>query len=412
MTIQGYCDSRFAAVREAFAQNFDDSTLGGPEVGASVCVMLQGEPVVDLWGGLADRATAKPWQDNTLALVWSCTKGIVALAAHLLVARRLLDLDSPVARYWPEFAQTGKDTIPVRWLLTHQAALPAIEEPMAVGEFYQWNRVVEILAAAKPMWMPGTRQGYHALTFGHLIGEVIQRVTKMDLASFLREELVGPLDADFHLGLAQEHESRVSPMIRPTMSLAQQGAVWRFLKVVNTEPQSVQSLIVRNTGRRIGDHDTREAHAAILPSQGGIGNARSLATLYRPFAMGGSWDGVQYVDRGTLSLMQEVASASPVDAVLLTGMRFSCGFMKSTDNRKAAEDVRDSVVLSPSAFGHAGMGGSLGFADPGHRLSFGYVMNKQGQGVLLNSRGQSLVDAVYRSLGCRPQDREEAGMWV
>jgi CubicO group peptidase (beta-lactamase class C family) len=400
MDIHGTCDPRFHAVRDEFARNFAERG----EVGASVCVTVDDRPVVDLWGGIADRRTGRPWERDTLAVVWSCTKGAVALCAHILAARGQLDLDAPVARVWPEFAQAGKSNITTRLLLSHQAGLPAVRQPFRPGELYHWDTVTERLAAEVPFWEPGTRQGYHALTFGHLVGEVVRRVSGQDLAAFFRAEVAGPLGLDFHLGLSEADERRVTPTMRPDPTPPGETP-WRFLARLNEDPQSIPAMIVRNTGLGTGEHHSRAAHEAVLPSQGGIGNARSLAGLYTPLAQGGG----DLVDADTLRAMGAVASASAVDAVLLVGLRFALGFMKSSDNRQAAPGARDSLILSEAALGHPGMGGSLGFADPAARLAFGYVMNKQGRGVLLNDRGQNLVDAVYRVLGCRT---DRLGVWM
>jgi CubicO group peptidase (beta-lactamase class C family) len=404
MSFHGDCDPRFLAVREEFERNFQERG----EVGASVCVTLDGETVVDLWGGFADRQRTRPWQRDTLTLVWSCTKGAVALCAHMLVARGRLDLDAPVAQYWPEFARHGKDEIAVRLLLNHQAGLPAIRQPLQPGELYNWRRVCDLLAGEQPFWSPGARQGYHATTFGHLVGEVVRRVSGKDIAAFFRDEIAGPLALDFHIGLPEADEPRVAPTIRADLPPPEEPP-WRFLTQAAEDPQSVQALFVKNTGRRPGDQDSREAHAAVLPSQGGLSNARGLAGLYTPLALGGTFRGVRLVDEDTLAALGAVSSASAVDAVLLVGLRFGLGFMKSSDNRRGPLGARDGLILSEAAFGHAGMGGSLGFADPAARLSFGYAMNKQGRGVLLNERGQCLVDAVYRSLGYRSN---QSGRWV
>jgi CubicO group peptidase (beta-lactamase class C family) len=391
LPVQGECHPRFQAVRDEFERNFCDRG----EVGASVCVIHEGVAVVDLWGGTAERRSGRPWERDTIGLVWSCTKGAAALCAHILVSRQQLDLDAPVAHYWPEFAQAGKQAITVRLLLSHQAGLPALRQPLRPNGLYDWDYMTEALAAEEPFWPPGTRQGYHGTTFGHLVGELVRRISGKDVGTFFREEVADPLGLDFFIGL---------PGLRPDP--VPRGEIqWRFLSQALTEPESVQALIVKNTGRRPGDQDDRHAHAALLPGQGGITNARGLAKMYAPLALGGG----QLVDEGTLSEMQAVSSASAVDAVLLVGMRFSLGFVKSSDNRRREPGARDSVILSESAFGHPGLGGSLGFADPAARLSFGYTMNKQGRGVLLNERGQSLVDAVYRSLGYRG-DRH--GRWV
>jgi CubicO group peptidase (beta-lactamase class C family) len=326
----------------------------------------------------------------------------------MLVSRGLLDLDAPVSRYWPEFAAAGKEAITVRLLLSHQAGLPAVRQPLRPGGLFDWDYVVGTLATEAPFWEPGTRQGYHAFTFGHLVGEVVRRVSGKDLDRFFREEVTGPLGLDFHLGLPEADEPRVAPTLRPDPVRAGEPP-WRFLARMNEDPQSLQALIVRNTGLRPGDQDSRPAHAAVLPSQGGVANARALAGLYAPLALGGDHDGVRLLDADGARALGAVASASAEDAVLLVGLRFALGFMKSSDNRKGPPGARDSVILSEAAFGHAGMGGSLGFADPAARLSFGYTMNKQGRGVLLNERGQSLVDAVYRAVGCRT---DRYGVWM
>jgi CubicO group peptidase (beta-lactamase class C family) len=394
--LHGDCDPRFASVRDEFERNFRERR----EPGASVCVQLEGRTVVDLWGGVVNRRTGQPWERDTLVVVWSCTKGAVALCAHMLVSRGQLDLNAPVARYWPEFAREGKDAIPVRWLLDHQAGLPALRQPLRPGGLYDWDYMVEALAAEKPFWQPGTRQGYHATTFGHLVGEVVRRVSGQPLADFFREEVAGPLGIDFHMGLPEADEGRVAMTLRADPPPPGEPTR-RFTKDSIDDPKGMQALMVTNTGRRPHDHDSREAHAAVLPSQGGITNARGLAGLYAPLAMGGTAGSVRLLDPDTLAAASAVSSASGDDAMLRIGLRFAPGFMKSSDNRQAPPGMRDGLILSEAAFGHAGMGGSLGFADPAVKLSFGYAMNKQGLGVMLNERGQSLVDAVYRSLGFR-----------
>jgi CubicO group peptidase (beta-lactamase class C family) len=402
MKVEGHCDERFRGVRQEFERNFRERG----EVGAAVCVTLDGSAVVELRGGVADQTTGSPWRSDTLVLVWSSTKGAVALCAHVLASRGLLDLDAPVSRYWPEFAAAGKETITVRLLLDHQAGLPAVRTPLRPGGLYDWEYMTATLAAEAPFWPPGTRQGYHASTFGHLVGEVVRRVSRRPLGQFFRAEVSDRFGIDFHLGLPPGEEGRVAATIRADPPPP--GEVpWRFLTAASADPQGIQALTIKNTGRHPAarDHDTIEAYRSVLPSQGGLASARGLAGLYAPLASGGAG----LVDADTLARLSAVSSASAEDATLLVGMRFGLGFMKSSDNRRAAPGARDSVILSESAFGHAGMGGSLGFADPPARMAFGYVMNKQGRGVLLNERGQSLVDAVYRALGCRG---DNSGRWT
>jgi CubicO group peptidase (beta-lactamase class C family) len=398
MSIQGSCHPTFRAVEEEFARNFGERG----EIGASVCALVEGETVVDLWGGLADRASGRPWQRDTIGLLWSCTKGAVALCAHVLAARGQLDLDAAVARYWPEFAQAGKEAVSVRVLLSHQAGLPALRQPLKPGALLDWDYMAQCLAAEAPFWPPGTRLGYHALTFGYLVGELVRRVSGRPLGRFFREEIADPLGLDFHLGLPEADEVRVAPTLRPEMP-AKGEPVSRWLGPAYGDPQSVQALVLKNNGGYYAGraYESRAAHAAVLPSAGGIGNARALARLYAPLALGGTFAGVRLLDADAAARAGVVQAASAADAVLLLAMRFGLGFVKACDNRRAPPGARDSLLLSEDAFGHPGVGGSVGFADPRARLAFGYTMNKQGPGVLLNERGQALVDAVYRALGYR-----------
>jgi CubicO group peptidase (beta-lactamase class C family) len=403
MSIEGTCEPRFARVREEFERNFAERG----EVGASVCVMLDGEPVVDLWGGQADPSSGRAWDRDTIGHVWSATKGATALCAHMLASRGRLDLNSPVARYWPEFAKNGKESILVRHLLNHQAGLPAVRDPLPSGCFYDWSLMVDALAREEPFWRPGTRNGYHALTFGYLVGEVIRRVDGRSLGAFFRDEVAGPLGLDFWLGLPPEHEGRVAPTI-PAAPPGPGDPVPSFYVAALTDPTSVQALVLANTGGYMllpGESDSRAAHAAEIGAVGGISNARGLAGMYRPLALGGA----PLVDPGQLAVMGVVSSATSVDAVLLVPSRFSLGFVKTADNRYLPVADREGVLMSEEAFGHVGMGGSHGFADPRARLSFGYTMSRQGAGLGVNERGQSLIDAVYAAIGYRRID--DGGPW-
>jgi CubicO group peptidase (beta-lactamase class C family) len=386
MDIQGFCDAKFHAVRQEFERNFRERG----EVGASVCITVGGQTVVNLWGGTAHVATGAPWTEDTVSLVFSCTKGATALCAHILASRGRLDLDAPVAKYWPAFAHAGKAHIPVRMLLNHQAGLPAVRKPLPQGAFYDWDLMVAALEKEEPFWEPGTRNGYHGLTFGWLVGEVVRRVSGKSLGDFFQDEVAGPLGLDFWIGLPAGLELRVASMIP-----GQPDTRSPFFTAL-ADPSSLQSLMFLNTGgyMTLPDYDSQTAHAAEIGGAGGITNARGLAGMYAPLACGGKG----LVSPGTVACMAAVASATGCDAVLLLPTRFSLGFMKSIDNRRLPPGQQDSVILSEDAFGHAGFGGSLGFADPKAQMSFGYTMNKMGPGTGLNERGQSLVDAVYRSL--------------
>ncbi len=397
MNIQGACEAKFHAVRQELERNFRERG----EVGASVCVTVRGQRVVDLWGGTARVDTGAPWTEDTVSLVFSCTKGATALCAHILASRGLLDLDAPVATYWPTFAQAGKINITVSMLLNHQAGLPALRHLLPQGAFYDWELMVAALEKEEPFWAPGTRNGYHGLTFGWLVGEVVRRVSGRSLGTFFQDEVARPLGLAFWIGLPEQRESRVALMIPGEADLASP-----FFKAM-ANPTSLQALMFHNTGGYMTrpDYDSRAAHAAEIGGAGGITNARGLAGMYAPLACGGKG----LVSRDSVARMGAVSSATGQDAVLLLPSRFSLGFMKAMDNRRQPSGLQDSVILSEDAFGHAGFGGSLGFADPKAEMSFGYTMNKMGKGAGLNERGQSLVDAVYRSLGYQSN---ASGTWA
>ena len=401
MAVQGTCDQKFQEVRQEFERNFQERG----EVGASMCVTVGGHTVVDLWGGKANNRTDIPWTEETVSIVFSSTKGATAICAHILASRGELDLDAPVAKYWPEFAQSGKEHIPVKMLLNHQAGLPAVRETLPQGAYADWELVVNALAKEEPFWEPGTRNGYHALTFGWLVGEVVRRVSGKSLGTFFKDEIAQPLGLDFWIGLPEDKESRVAPMIPakpdPARRLFQELA----------KPGTIQALTMGNMGGYMGPppmFDSRAAHAAEIGGAGGVTNARGLAGMYEPLALGGKKGNVELVNSETLARMGRVSSATGTDVVLVMPTRFALGFMKTMDNRQEPAGVQDSVLFSEEAFGHVGAGGSFGFADPQAGMSFGYTMNKMGPGLSLNERGQSLVDAVYRGLGYQS---DASGAW-
>jgi CubicO group peptidase (beta-lactamase class C family) len=393
MAVQGFCADEFTGVREELERNVAERG----ELGAAVHATVDGETVMDLWCG-------EGWTEDTLVHVWSSTKGAVALCAHLLASRGELDLNAPVAQYWPEFAKNGKDGITVRHLLSHQAGLPALRQPLPPGAFYDWDLMTSALADEQPFWEPGTRHGYHALTFGFLVGEVIRRVSGRPLGEFFRTEVAEPLGIEFYLGLPESEEPRVLPTV-PADLTALGPAVPSLFVAAMTDPSSMQGLMLLNNGGYMnpGEADTRAAHAAVLGCTGGITNARGLSGMYRPLANGG------LVDEYQVGLMSAVASASSVDALLLVPSRFSLGFVKACDNGHLPGADASGVLLSEDAFGHIGFGGSIGFADPRARLSFAYTMTRQGAGAGLDPRGQALVDATYQALGYgRPAS---GGIW-
>jgi CubicO group peptidase (beta-lactamase class C family) len=403
-TIQGTCDARFDLVREEFERNFRERG----EVGASVCVTVEGRTVVDLWGGSADPQSHRPWEKDTKVVVWSSTKGATTLCAHILADRGELDFDAPVARYWPEFAANGKDSIPVRMLLNHQVGLAAVRETLTPGSFADWEKMTTLLARETPWWEPGTRHGYHAFTFGWLVGEVVRRVSGRSIGTFFREEVASPHGIDFHIGLPEALEAEVAPVIPPAPPGPGEPVSPVFV-VAMTQPDSIPAHAIANTGGYFPDpaqFDSRAAHAAEIPAAGGITNGRGLAALYGLLAGGGTKG---FVSDNQLARMAAVSSASSVDATLLLPTRFTLGFTKAVDNRRISPHPDDSVIVSEEAFGHPGAGGSLGIADPKARMSIGYAMNRMGAGAGFNARGQSLVDAAYRSLGYTSKD---SGVWI
>jgi CubicO group peptidase (beta-lactamase class C family) len=399
--IEGRCDERFAELGHEFERNFTERG----ELGASLCVMLGGTPVVDLWGGIADPVRGTAWQRDTVSIVFSCTKGAVALCAHRLASLGKLDLDAPIRELWPELAQGEKQDATVQMALDHTLGLPVFRELLEPGACTRWDYMVSRLEAEPPFWKPGTRHGYHMISFGWTVGELVRRASGRSLGEFFRAEIAEPLGLDFWIGLPEPHEPRVAPVsLAPPAPGTPLG---EFTQTMLTQPQSLQALSVLNLGGF--DPNSRACHAAEIGGAGGITNARGLAGMYAPLANGGELDSVKVVDRATFARMGRISSATHQDATLLLPMRFALGFIKSVDNRRRVRGDRDSVILSAAAFGHGGAGGSLGFADPEAGFSFGYTMNRMGLGVLLNERGQSLVDAVYRCLGYASN---QSGCWT
>ncbi len=382
-SIHGSVDPRFAPVRDAFARNFAERG----ELGASFCAIVDGRTAVDLWGGFADPARERPWREDTLVMVHSATKGAAALCAHVLAARGSLDVDAPVARYWPEFAAAGKKRIPVRMLLNHRAGLAAIERSLRPREGLDWKTVTSALAEQAPNWEPGTQHGYHAITFGWLVGEVVRRISGRSLGQFFRDEIAGPQGLDFWIGLPDSLEPRVARIEPPPAVDADDpfGAA-----LLDHASLTRRAFMNPSTMFFAGGADfARRLRAAEIPAANGMANARGLAGLYAPLAQGGAL----LVDAETLARMTAVESEGP-DRILVYDTRFTQGFMKSVDGGP----LHRARLGSDTAFGHVGAGGSLGMADPTAGVAIGYAMNLMGPGLLLNERGQALVDAVYECL--------------
>ncbi len=397
--LQGDYHADYSQVVEQFVDNF----RARGEVGASVCARIGNEIVIDLWGGFAELESQTPWQEDTVSVVFSCTKAATALCAHRLIDQGLLELNAPVSRYWPEFAQAGKEQVTVEMMLNHSAGVPAFREPIKAGGYYDWAYMIERLEQEPPFWQPGTRNGYHMLSFGWTVGELVRRVAGQSLGQFFHEQIAEPLGLDFWIGLPES----INPAIAPILAAPPETEppVSDFVQAVISDPQSISHLALFNSGGHGANHP--DAHRAEIGGAGGISNARSLSRMFQPLANGGvihegktNSDELLFSDTA-IARMAEVSSATQWDATLLRPTRFALGFMKSMDNRQCTPGNTESFIIGDRAFGHVGAGGSTGFADPDARLAFGYSMNQMGQGVLLNDRGQSLVDATYRSLGYR-----------
>ncbi len=382
MAVQGHYDPAFKPVRDVFEQNFTERG----EVGASVCLRdASGRILVDLWGGTyADGQTA--WTRDTLSIVFSCTKAATAFCAHILIDRGVLDPDALVTRYWPEFGAYGKEGATIRDILAHRSGVPALREPVKQGGFLDFDYMSQRLADEKPFWEPGTAHGYHMVTFGWTVGELVRRVSGKSLGAFFRDEIAKPYGADFHIGLPNSECDRVSRL--QVYKPASGETPSAFVQAMFANPAGVQALAFGNNGG--WNFDAPESWRAEIGGAGGISNARGLATMF-----GAIFSDPPLLSNMRINALRTLISDGP-DATLCIPTRFGEGFMLSIDNRDVPGEGQ-SAVIGDGAFGHVGMGGSIGFADPEAGFSFGYTMNKMGGGILLNERGQLLVDAAY---GC------------
>ncbi|MFI6519058.1 serine hydrolase domain-containing protein [Spirillospora sp. NPDC050679] len=374
--IHGVCDERFGAVREALAASLDRE-----DVGASAAVYLEGEPVVDLWGGHADAARTRPWERDTLVNCWSITKTMTALCALVLADRGELDLHAPVARYWPEFAAAGKERVRVRHLLSHTAGLPSWDaEPMATEDLYDWDKATSVLARQTPLWEPGEGSGYHAFTQGYLVGEVIRRVTGQSVGTFFAEQIAGPLGADFHIGLAAEHDARVAPIIPPPRPGPGEETAAQVAG-------RLTSGLFGNPPFRPKTANTAAWRRAEVPAAGGHGNARSVAAVQSVLANGGAARGVRLLsEAGCERVLEEQSNGK--DRYLGFPLRFGMGYGLRSEE----------VPISPNQRA-CFWGGSLVVVDLDARMCVSYVMNRMlSPGTLGDDRGISIVLAAYASV--------------
>ena len=388
--VHGSCAPGFEALRDAMSEVL----AAGSEVGAALAVYVDKHAVVDLWGGHEDAAKTRPWNADTIVNLYSVGKAVTAVCALRLVDAGTLDLDVPISRYWPEFAEAGKAQIPVRFLLTHQAGLPAVGPALAAGALLHWDVMTGALAAQAPWWPPGERHGYHVNTQGFLLGEVIRRISGKTLGTYLRDEIAGPGGIDFFIGFGPELDGRCADMVPPSPS----PETDELRRRLSADPATVSGLELmrlhayRNPPEMVGAGiNSRRWRAAEVPSTNGHGNARAVARLYSALAGDGRLDGVHILSPDIIAraIREQVYGD---DVVLQRPTRFGLGFQLTMPERRLGP--------SPRAFGHFGAGGSLGFADPDARLAFGYAMN-QGRAGWQHKHVRHLIDLVYAGLQYR-----------
>jgi CubicO group peptidase (beta-lactamase class C family) len=376
--VQGTCSERFDGVRSALEENLSS----GEELGASVFVDIDGETVVDLWGGHRDEQRTTPWTEDTITNVWSTTKTVTSLAALVLVERGKLDVFAPVARYWPEFAANGKEDVQVRHLLAHTSGVSGWDQPFTTDDLYDWAGATSRLAGQAPWWEPGSASGYHALNQGHLVGEVVRRVSGKPLKQFVADELAGPLGADFQLGAKESDAGRISDVVPPPPLPFDLAALDPLSPVVRTFTGPPLDASAANTpGWRGADIGAANGH----------GNARSVARLLSVVTRGGEVDGVRLLSPATIDLIFQEQAHGP-DLVLGIPLRWGIGFgLPQLDTLPYIPEGRRCFW--------GGWGGSLIVMDLEHKMTFAYMMNKMAPGIIGSARSEAYLRAMYAALG-------------
>ncbi|MFD6161243.1 serine hydrolase domain-containing protein [Nocardia sp. NPDC060256] len=380
MTISGFCTDQFASVRDELANQL----ASGEELGAAICVTVDGEPVVDIWGGYRDLGRTVPWTEDTLVNVFSVSKTMTALSALLLVDRGELDVRQRVAHYWPEFAANGKGDIEIRHLLGHTSGVSGWERPIELADIYDTEAAGARLAAQPPWWEPGTASGYHALNYGHLVGAVIRRITGRGLGQFFAEELAGPLGADFHIGTGPEHHHRIAPLVPPPMLQFDMASLDQTSILVKTLTSPLLDLQEANSAA------WRQAEIGAV---NGHGNARSVARIQSLVSGGGVLDGRRMLSERTIDLIFEQQSDG-ADLALLVPLRFGIGY--GLPQPQTAPQVPGGRVCW-----WAGLGGAIVVNDLDHRITFAYTMNKMAPGLIGSPRADAYLRSVFTAVGVR-----------
>ncbi|HKD87920.1 MAG TPA: serine hydrolase domain-containing protein [Streptosporangiaceae bacterium] len=376
--LQGKCDERFSALRSALQQNVDS----GAELGASLVLDLDGEIAVDLWGGYRDEARTQPWERDTITNVWSTTKTVTSLAALMLADRGELDVDAPVARYWPEFAAAGKQAVLVRHLLSHSSGVSGLDQPAVMEDLYDFDKATSRFAAQAPWWPPGTASGYHALNFGHLVGEVLRRITGTSLKQFVGDQIAGPLGADFQIGAAEHDWGRIANVVPPPplpFDLQALGLDSPAVKTFTGPP--ADAAAANNAAWRLADIGAANGH----------GNARSVARILSVVSRGGEVDGIRLLRPETIELIFREQS-NGVDLVLGVPLRYGIGYgLPQLDSLPYIPDEKICFW--------GGWGGSVIIMDLGRRMTISYMMNKMGPGIIGSDRSEQYVRAIYDVVG-------------
>ncbi len=374
--VQGQCQPRFEALRQLFAANI----ASGADLGASLAVTLDGEFVVDLWGGWADEARTRPWTADTVTNVWSTTKMMTSLTALLLVDRGELDLDAPVARYWPEFGAAGKSGIQLRHLMSYNSGVSGWEQPVTMADLCDREKTTALLAAQAPWWQPGSGSGYHALNYGHLVGEVVRRITGQSLGAFFSQQIAQPLGADFHIGLPASEFGRVSNVVPPPPLPFDFSAL---------DPASVMFKTLSNPLPDASASWTDGWRQAEIGAANGQGNARSAARIQSVLAGGGEVDGIRLLSQRTIDRIFEVQSHG-VDLVLGVPIKMGVGYGLPIAELPYIPDGKVCFW--------GGWGGSLVIVDCDRRMTFSYVMNKMAPGVMGGENVAGLAACAYAAL--------------
>jgi CubicO group peptidase (beta-lactamase class C family) len=377
--IHGRCDERFESVRDALARNLDS----GEELGASIVLDLDGDILVDMWGGFRDQDRTVPWTDDTITNVWSTTKTITSLAALMLVDRGELDVDAPVARYWPEFAANGKQGVLVRHVMSYASGVSGLDQPAVVEDLYDWEGSTSRFAAQAPWWEPGTASGYHALNYGHLVGEIVRRVSGKTLKQFVADEIAGPLGADFQIGALERDWGRIADVVPPPPL------------PFDVEALGPDSITVKTLTGPLVMAETANTPAwrhADIGAANGHGNARSVARVMSVVARGGEVDGIRLLGPQTIDLIFR-EQQNGVDLVLGLPLRMGIGY--GLPEPATLPEIPEGKICF-----WGGWGGSMIVMDVGRRMTFSYMMNRMGAGIVGSGRsaeyGRALYDAVSK----------------